>query len=236
MVYDTGSPRLRKAEVMVAKKRQTQRGRPTQDELDLRKSRVLEVAGALFISRGFSATSVAEIARRSRVSPRLVAGHFGDKEQIFAQTITERTANASGAFAIPTNSSDLDQILFDAAKFAWDLVYSPPSISFLRMLVGEGDRFQKMTAEIADKSSRHFFNTLESLFTDLIARGLVEPEDPAKLAKYFVDLVVGFSLVQAGMGYWDRVSDDDELRDKIRFFRQAITKPTAPSRPATKKR
>jgi hypothetical protein len=59
---------------------------------------------------------------------------------------------------------------------------------------------------------------MEGIFADLIARGLLARNDPARLAKYFVDLIVGFALVQAGMGYRDRVSDDAELRDKITFF------------------
>jgi TetR/AcrR family transcriptional regulator, mexJK operon transcriptional repressor len=198
------------------------RGRPTQEELEARKARVLTAAEQLFIERGFSDTSVAEITRRANVTPRLVTAHFGDKVDIFIRVIGARTAGFSRLLLVRKERGNLEEIMFGAAKFAWTVAYSPTSLSFLRLLVGEGERFAESTSRIARDSSDQFFGTLAELFRNLFEEGLIGDPDAAKLAKYFVDLVVGFSLVQAGMSYMDRVPDDEEIRDKIRFFCRGI--------------
>lgn len=201
-------------------------GRPTQAQLEERKARVLRVAEDLFLSRGFAETTVAEIARRSQVSPRLITGHFGDKAEIFSEIIMQANSRALDESDLPGHADTLESFLFGAAKFAWKVAYAPHAISFLRTVVGEGGRFGEVTAVIAKRASDDFFQKMEGIFAHLIARGMILPDDPARLAKYFVDLVVGFSLVQAGMGYWDRVSDDAELRDKIAFFCHGLKLPS----------
>lgn len=200
----------------------TLRGRPRQDELEARKVRVLTAAEELFMERGFSDTSVAEITRRANVTPRLVTAHFGDKVEIFIRVISERNAGALQQLVDEDGGGSLEDMLFGVAKFAWTIAYSPTSLSFLRLLIGEGDRLSEVTSRIAREASDEFFHALETRFFNLFEEGLIADPDAAKLAKYFVDLIVGFSLVQAGMNYMDRVPDDDEIRDKIGFFCRAL--------------
>lgn len=208
------------------------RGRPTQSELEKRKARVLEVAEDLFMTRGYAGTSVSEISKRSRVSPRLIASHFGDKAEIFTQIINARNVRAS-LLAEETSFGDtLEGILFGAAKFAWTAAYSPGAIRFLRLVVGEGERFETHTAMIAKVSSEQFYGDMEKIFARLKERGLVEISDPARAAKFFIDLIVGYSPPQAAMGFWDRVPDDNELRDKVAFFVRAIAPTTKAGRSA----
>jgi len=197
-------------------------GRPTQEQLDERKARVLEIAESLFIARGFSSTTVAEIAKLSGVSPRLITAHFGDKTEIFTGIIKAENTRAAHFADEVENEGTLEEVLFGAAKFAWTIAYAPNAVSFLRLLLGEGERFSRETAEIAERSSDQFFASMEHIFARLIERALIPPGDTRTLAKYFVDLIIGFSLVQAGMGYWDRVPNEHELLDKIKFFCRAM--------------
>lgn len=199
-------------------------GRPTPAQLEARKARVLEIATKLFIERGYAATPVSEIARLSRVSPRLITAHFGDKPEIFTAIIMQANERAFSAANEIEPNEKLEEVLLRAARFAWKTCYSPNAISFLRMAVGEGERMADQTSAIAERSSDHFFEEIETFFIYLLGKGMIESGDPKRLAKYFVDLMVGFSLVQAGMGYWDRVPDDAELRDKIMFFCRATRK------------
>jgi AcrR family transcriptional regulator len=197
-------------------------GRPTTDDLEKRKAKVLGIAEELFLSRGYLGTTVAEVAKRARVSPRLIAAHFGDKAGLFMRIIE----GWSAGFARNAPDQDFDQpleaILYDAAKFAWETAYSPESIRMLRLVVGEGDRFEAHTSEIARTSTRNLMAPLEATFSDLAARGLIASNDPHRACKFFLDLIVGYSPPQAAMGYWERVPDDAELRGKVRFFCRAL--------------
>jgi AcrR family transcriptional regulator len=194
------------------------RGRPTQSDLEKRKARVLEVASKLFMTRGYAGTSLAEVSKLARVSPRMISAHFGNKADVFTQIILERSAVASQLAAETSSGTTLEEILYGAARFAWTAAYSPGAISFLRLVVGEGERFETHTAEIARTTSAVFYGEMERIFVDLAERKLISISDPKAISKYFIDLIVGFSPPQAAMGYWDLVPDDDEVRGKVHFF------------------
>ena len=194
------------------------RGRPTQSDLEKRKARVLEVASKLFMNRGYEGTSLAQVSKLARVSPRMISAHFGNKADIFTQVINERSISASLLAAETATGDTLEEILYGAAKFAWTAAYSPGAISFLRLVVGEGERFETHTSEIARVSSILFYGEMERIFADLVERKLISVANPAAISKYFIDLIIGFSPPQAAMGYWDLVPDGDELKDKVHFF------------------
>jgi AcrR family transcriptional regulator len=198
------------------------RGRPTQPELEKRKARVVQVAEDLFMMHGYAGTSVSEISKRSRVSPRLITAHFGGKSAIFTQVINQRSLRASQLAEETSAAETLEGVLLGAAKFAWTTAYSPGAISFLRLVVGEGERFENHTAEIARNSSHYFYGSMERIFIDLRRRGLIDVDDTALTAKMFIDLVIGYSPLQAAMGYWGRVPDDAETQAKVRLFAEAI--------------
>jgi AcrR family transcriptional regulator len=194
------------------------RGRPTQSDLEKRKARVLEVASKLFMTRGYAGTSLAEVSKLARVSPRMISAHFGNKADVFTQIILERSAIASQLAAETASGTTLEEILYGAAKFAWTTAYSPGAISFLRLVVGEGERFETHTAEIARTTSAVFYGEMERIFVDLGERKLIPLCDPKAISKYFIDLIIGFSPPQAAMGYWDLVPDCDEMKSKVHFF------------------
>jgi TetR/AcrR family transcriptional regulator, mexJK operon transcriptional repressor len=62
--------------------------------------RVLRVAERLFLKKGYSATSIREIAAGSRVSNATIVKYFGGKRELFVQVVAEVTARLIGAAAI----------------------------------------------------------------------------------------------------------------------------------------
>jgi AcrR family transcriptional regulator len=206
------------------------RGRPTQSDLEKRKTRVLEIASKLFATHGYAGTSLAEISKLSRVSPRMISAHFGNKADIFTQIILDRSVRASLLAAETSSGSTLEEILYGAAQFAWTAAYSPGAISFLRLVVGEGERFETHTAEIARTTSAVFYGEMERIFVDLVDRGIIAISNPKAISKYFIDLIVGFSPPQAAMGYWDLVPDSEEIRQKVDLFCLALRSMAAAER------
>ena len=89
-------------------------------------------------------------------------------------------------------------------------------------MVGEGERFETHTSEIARVSSILFYGEMEKIFADLNERKIVAISDPRAISKYFIDLIIGFSAPQAAMGYWDLVPDCDEIKGKVRLFCAAL--------------
>ena len=183
---------------------------------------MLEVAETLFMTRGYAGTSVSEISKRTRVSPRLISAHFGEKADIFAQVIRARVSRAFSLARETSAEGSLEDILFATARFALSSAYSPDAINFVRLVVGEGKRFESQTAEIARVSSDHFYGEMERIFNDLNRRGLIDASDTGLISKIFIDLVIGFSMPQAAMGYWALVPGDAELRAKVHLFQKGL--------------
>lgn len=64
---------------------------------------ILEAATASFVERGYTRTSVREIAADAGVDPALVIRHFGSKENLFLEAL-DLTADDSPAFDGPLDS------------------------------------------------------------------------------------------------------------------------------------
>jgi TetR/AcrR family transcriptional repressor of mexJK operon len=206
----------------VASSRRTAAGRPTQAALEQRKARTLRTAEKLFMTRGYAATSVNEIAKQARVSPRMIKAHFGGKDDIFIQIIKDRSLRASVPALDVQGGGTLEDILIQVARAMWNVSYSPGAIQFLRIVVAEGERFKTHTSEIARSTNVHFRKDVETLFADLHRNGMIDAPDAATTTKYFVDLIVGYSMPQAAMGYWDRVPDENEMCEKVQLFCHAV--------------
>jgi AcrR family transcriptional regulator len=197
-------------------------GRPTTVDLEKRKAKVLAIAEELFLTRGYLGTTVAEVARRARVSPRFIAGHFGDKAGLFMRIIDGWSARFARHAPEQDFDKPLEEILYDAAALTWQTAYSQESIRMLRVVVGEGDRFQAHTREIARTSTRNLMAPIEAIFAELSTRGLIASSDPIRACKFLLDLIVGYAPPQAAMGYWERVPNEAELRGKVDFFCRAL--------------
>jgi AcrR family transcriptional regulator len=63
-------------------------------------NRVLQVAERLFLTKGYSATTIREIAAASKVSNATIVKYFGGKPELFVCIVAEVTARLIGAAAI----------------------------------------------------------------------------------------------------------------------------------------
>ncbi|MGV0626518.1 TetR/AcrR family transcriptional regulator [Mycolicibacter minnesotensis] len=91
-------------------------GRPTRRDIhaELTRAAVLDAARALFVAKGFEATSVDEIAQASHSSKGAVYHHFRDKQEIFAEVFRASQidliqAVLPGALAAMPDDTDLWQ-------------------------------------------------------------------------------------------------------------------------------
>ncbi len=63
-------------------------------------NRVLRVAERLFLEKGYSATTIREIAAASKVSNATIVKYFGGKPDLFVSVVSEFTARLIGAAAV----------------------------------------------------------------------------------------------------------------------------------------
>lgn len=148
---------------------------------ELTRTAVLDAAKELFVTKGFEATSVDEIARRSETSKGAVYHHFSDKREIFAEvfhdtqaTIVQSVLDEIGAAGDPW------KVLESATRsFLHTYAEDQPARTLLRQAI-EVLGWNRVRA-LDDQTALPGLRALLAKYTDSGALTPVPPEAAAKI-------------------------------------------------------
>ncbi|WP_373079937.1 TetR/AcrR family transcriptional regulator [Zhongshania sp.] len=199
-------------------KRRYSQGRPTLDDLEQRKSRVLEIATALFVEQGFAETSLVEIAKHAGVATRTIYQHFGNKEDIFKIVLDQRMAETDGGLPTINEDQHLFGVLMDTAHYVCALAVGGNAIPFQRLMVAESQRFPDLMLEIFEMLFHRLHNRIISVFENLTAKGMIPDGNHSVTTKYFIDLLLGTAPLQLTMNWVSEGPSENELQEKVELF------------------
>jgi TetR/AcrR family transcriptional regulator, mexJK operon transcriptional repressor len=217
----------------VGRRKRKQAGRPTADELERRKLRVMEVATDMFVNQGFAATTLIDIALVAQVATRTLYQHFGDKEAIFREVIFARNTAKVDPPELE-DGDDLQSALIRAAHYSFEVALRPRSIELMRLMIAESARFPELMSQLTSKIFSRFTDNVARLFEQMAARGLIPDGDHAESAEYFVDLLLGNRTVMIYFGWVNASPSQRVIEKKIDLFIKGRFGNTEPSR--TRKR
>jgi TetR/AcrR family transcriptional repressor of mexJK operon len=193
-------------------------GRPTLEELERRKVKVMQVATELFVQHGYAATSLVDIAKAAGVATRTLYQHFGDKEAIFMEVITARESGA--VFPHPSFAADVS--LFDAmmqvARYVCDVALRPRSVDLMRLVVAESRRFPEFMMNLCDKTFAHFRGEVAAMFDELAAQKIAPAVDSSQSALLFHDLILGTTPVLVYAGWSSSRPSEADLQARVELF------------------
>ena len=200
------------------RKRANQAGRPTAAELERRKARVMEVATDLFVTNGYAATSLVDIARSAGVATRTLYQHFGDKEAMFREVIFAR--DAAGALDKPTlrEGDTLYTALMRTGQYAYDVTYREQSIGLMRLMIAESRRFPDFMKQVATSIFARFRRNIEKVFEALEAAGMIPKGDHARSAELFSDLVLGSHPIMTYTDWNAEPPSEKDLSERVTLF------------------
>jgi AcrR family transcriptional regulator len=223
----TGMDILRPAHAAPAKRmakqirpeKANQAGRPTAAELERRKARVMEVATELFVSRGYAATSLVDIAKGAGVATRTLYQHFGDKEAMFQDVIFARD---TGTIIVPAPTLEPDDTLHSAlsrsARYACEVALRQKSIDQMRLMVAESNRFPDLMRKVATATFARFRRNIGKVFEELAALDLVPEGDHARSAELFVDLILGNTPIMTYTNWETAPPAAGDLDERVDLF------------------
>lgn len=225
-----------------ARRKRNRAGRPTADELERRKSRVMDVATDMFVSRGYAATTLLDIAKKAGVATRTLYQHFGDKEAIFREVIFARDT----AIIDPPRleeGDDLVAALRKATHYSYDFALRKRSIELMRLMIAESARFPELMSKVATTIFSRFTANLAELFRELADNGLIPAGDHDRSAELFADLLLGNRTVMIYFGWLSTPPSEQDIELKIDLFirgrfgsvpaaRPAVPRKAAPSNTA----
>lgn len=157
-----------------------------------RREVLLEIATDLFIERGFSATSMNEIAKRAGIQKASLYHHFPSKEALLIDAVTlgiESLVDALDALAADPDSTATTR-LEHAVDLLYDSIVLSP-VGRLSPLIAETSR---LYPDVASAFHEGYIVPIQRAFGDVIQRGINDGEFELVDVPAAVDMAAGPAL------------------------------------------
>ena len=163
-------------------------GRPKSVE---KREKILSSASDIFLSHGFSATSMDMVASQAGVSKQTVYSHFSNKDTLFSAVIDHKCHEyrLDPEYLFEGQDSPRD-VLMKTGRQLVSLLRDPDVINMYRVVMGEVTSTPHVAELFYEAGPKNGFDMLASFFVQCPLMGLDETE-AHKLAVTFFNLLKG---------------------------------------------
>lgn len=162
---------------------------------------ITNAATELFLTNGYTRTSMDDVARRAQVSKQTIYMHFGDKERLLFEIVTSIMTAASDPFDHEIHrlgeSDDLAADFRTHAREQLALVMAPRPLQLRRLVTAEAVAFPELGRLFYERGPELTIRNLAAAFGRLHERGLLVVPDPNRAASDFNWLILGEPMNQA---------------------------------------
>jgi len=144
---------------------------------DSTRDRILLKAGPIFAAKGFRATTVREICKRANVNLASINYYFGDKKQLYKQTVVLARQMRAEKVPYPTwgNNTPPEEKLEDFIGVILERLVAMESEPWqVRLLMREILQPTEACRHLVKEYFQPFFETLLQIVDDLVGRRLPE--------------------------------------------------------------
>lgn len=165
---------------------------PTEaDDANPKRRQILNGARQMFLSKGFEATSMQDVARAAGVSKGTLYVYFDSKEAMFEalvlaecgrmQDVVRRAGTGTGPVR--------DELRLIARQMILTLM-QPEPLAATRMMIGAGEKFPELARKIHEAGPSRSIRALADLLRQRVAQGDLAIADCEAASAEFVDLVL----------------------------------------------
>lgn len=205
-------------------------GRPTREEAVRRDERLIEVATALFMERGFDGTSIDAVAETAGVSKPTVYARYKDKRELFAAVLRQRIATwlaplsaAAEAQANSTAPKDVRTALYDLSREMIRCSVVPGAMALKRILVAQAVDFPELAKLAHEEGRLRGVRAIATLLQSFADRGELTIDDPELAAEMFLNLVLGHESRMALYGITtDPAEQERRTRAAVDLFLDGV--------------
>jgi TetR/AcrR family transcriptional regulator, mexJK operon transcriptional repressor len=184
-------------------------GRPTRLEAAVLGDKILDVATALFLSRGFGATSIEAVAGRARISKRTFYHRFRDKGELYRAVVRRLLQHwlpeLEAAFDVPAR---LDVLLERLAKQMLSVALTSEALALRRLLLAEAERFPELVEIAIEQGATRAIERIAALLEEERRAGRITLDDCRFAAMQFQEMVLSVPLRRA-MGFGAPLSEEE---------------------------
>ena len=160
-----------------------------------RRQRVLEVASELFLARGYSGTSIDEIARRSRVSKATIYGECGTKEDIFREFYNSSlTPFMDDLRHAVERGQEIGAVVRQIVRGVLRTNADANSVGLLRLAIAERDRFPSI-AELVLMHGGRAMKPFANYLRDQVGHDRMTDDEASRYTLHLFNMALGGSAV-----------------------------------------
>lgn len=173
-----------------------------EDRLDTAKSRqILDGARQVFLSQGFDAASMGEIAKAAGVSKGTLYVYFDSKEALFAALVkTQCRLTAERLFELDAENHDVGDALRSLGLSFVDAMLEPSHVSTVRMVIGAAERQPEIGQLFLASGPRVGWARLADWLRVKVEQGDLVIEDCDVAAKQFLTMSHGAVMMPVLIG------------------------------------
>jgi TetR/AcrR family transcriptional repressor of mexJK operon len=162
---------------------------------------IMDAATRAFLAKGYSGTSMDDIAKLAAVSKQTVYKHFADKEKLFAEIVLATTDRVDAMVEmvadIPADAESLEENLTRLAHRFLTALTEPEVLRLRRLVIANADTFPELGAAWYQQGFQRVLTTLGSTFQRLADQGLLRVDDPHLAADHFAGLLLWIPVNKA---------------------------------------
>jgi AcrR family transcriptional regulator len=187
-------------------------GRPPKEQAEALGDHVVAVADALFIEKGYGATSMATVATRARVGKQTLYRRFPDKAALFREVIRRRLDVMLMPEVNDKDHCDPLAALKEMGRRALCIVLDPEFLRLYRIIIAEALPFPELASAAADHWGSSCLDQCIAAISAAQKKGLCRQGEPVTLAQCFLWGVVGEPFLKGLSGLDPAAGSGHEAR------------------------
>ena len=161
---------------------------PGGDEESAKQRQIIDGARAVFLSQGFDAASMNDIARAAGVSKGTLYVYFKHKEQLFEAIVEQECeAQAEGIFDLDPNDHDVEAVLTRLGIAYVKFLCRPEKAAAIRTVIAIADRMPELGRRFYETGPATGIARLADYIAAQVAAGVLVVEDCEIAAAQFME-------------------------------------------------
>lgn len=153
-----------------------------------KRRQIMDGASKVFLTQGFDAASMGEIARQAGVSKGTLYVYFDSKERLFAAVVEdERRGQAEQLFSLDAEDHDVEPVLTRLGRAFVEFLCQPAAISPLRTVMSIADRMPEVGRSFYEAGPMCGVTRLKAYLDAQVEAGVLRIEDTEVAAAQFLD-------------------------------------------------
>lgn len=173
-----------------------------------KRRQILDGARRAFLTNGFDAASMNEIARAAGVSKGTLYVYFKSKEELFEAIVEAQIREQGQQIFNLDRDADIESELTRLGRSFSQFMSRPGGVSELRTIIAIADRMPQLGAKFFTAGPAFGIEKLGKYLEEKVAAGILEPHDCEVSAAQFIDSCVATTFKPMLFNHADPPSED----------------------------